>query len=223
MAKTGRRKHFLSEKTKILSAKALAQKIGYLKTTDFPFNYDSLPRLNFSPGRPIKSKDNLYVVKSGSVTLRHVRHKYFIKDITPGYLFGNLPLLGQTMALTESLAGKEGVVVGVLDIPAAKRLIDTNPITVLELLGSRLAGVEVEHYRSRFQSADSRLAAFLLELSESNKLEGFTHTDLGDLMGMYRETISNTLSVIQEDNMIQISRMKITILDKQALQELSEL
>jgi CRP-like cAMP-binding protein len=223
MTKTGRRKHFLTEKTKILSAKALAQKVGYLKTSDFRFNFDSLPRLTFSPGRPIKSKDNLYVVRSGSVALKHVRHKFRIRDILPGYMFGNLPLLGQTMALTESLAGKEGTVLGVLDIQTARRLIDANSIRVLEVLGPRLASVETELYRARFQSSDSRLAAFILKLSETNKLEGLSHTDLGHMTGMYRETVTNTLSVIEENKMIEIKRKKITILDKQALQELSEL
>ena len=223
MTKTGKRKHFLAEKTKALAANALAQKVGYLKTTDFHFNFGPLPRLTFQPGRSIKSKDNLYVVKTGSVTIKHIRHGFFVKDILPEFIFGNLPLLGQTMGLTEAEAGSRGATVGVLDIQAAKRLIQTNPAAVLELIGSRLAGVETENYRARFQSSDSRLAAFLLQLSESNKLEGLSHTDLGDLIGMYRETVSNTLSVMKENKIVQISRRKITILDKQALQALSEL
>ena len=223
MTELKRRKHHLTEKMKILSAKALAQKVGYLRIEDLPLNFDSLPRLTFNPGRSIKSKDNLYVVRSGVVIIKHARHGYFVKDLPAGFVFGNLPLLGQTMAATEAHAGNNGATLGVLDAHAAKQLIQEKPMTIANLLGPRLSWLEVEHYRSRFQLSDSKLAALLLELSENNALEGLSHAELGELVGMYRETVTNTLSIMEADKIIEVSRRKITILDKRALQELSEL
>jgi CRP-like cAMP-binding protein len=173
-----RRKHVLPDKMKALSAKALAQKIGYLRIDDLPGTniFDSLPSLSFNPNRHIKSKGNLYLVKSGSVIIRHIHHEYLVKELSPGVLFGNMPLLGQTMIVTAAIAGGEGTRLAVLDTNTAKQWIESNPIALLEKLGPRLALAETGHYRSRFQLADSRLAALLLELSaEGSTVEGFSH------------------------------------------------
>lgn len=221
-----RRKHVLTDKTKVLSAKALAQKIGYLRIDDLPGTaiFDSLPRLPFNAGRRIRSRDNLYLVKAGEVIIRHARHDYFVKELTPGLLFGNMPLLGQTLMGTEAIAGSEGATLGVLDTNTAKRWIESNPIPILECLGPRLSRVDAEHYRSQFQLADSRLARLILELSaEGSTVEGLTHEELGERIGTYRETVSVTLSVMELDKLIKVGRKKITILDERALRELSEL
>lgn len=220
-----RRKHVLTDKMKALSAKALAQKIGYLRIDDLPGTaiFDSLPRLSFNAGRRIRSKDNLYLVISGSVTVRHAHHEYFVKDLSAGALFGNMPLLGQTLIGTEAIAGNEGATLGVLDTRRAKRWIESNPIAVLEKLGPRLSSVETEDYRARFQFADSRIAALLLQLSiEGSRVEGLTHEEIGELLGMYRETVTITLSAMELDKLIEVGRKRITILDKRALRELSE-
>jgi CRP-like cAMP-binding protein len=193
-----RRKHLLTDKMKVLSAKALAQKIGYLQAVDFPDTaFDSLPRLSFNPSRHIKSKDNLYLVKSGSVIIKHAHYEYFIKDLSPGALFGNLPLLGQTMLGTEALAGSGGATLGVVDRQRTKRIVETNPIGILDKLGSRLSSIETDHYRVRFQLADSRLAALILNLSgEAPSVEGLSHEELGEMLGIYRETVTTSLGVM---------------------------
>lgn len=220
-----RRKHLLTEKMKVLAAKALAQRIGYLRVGDSTDTFfETLPRLSYNAGRQIKSRDNLYLVKSGSVIIRHAHYEYFVKDLSPGVLFGNLPLLGQSMLVTEALAGSEGVTLAVMDKQGAKRWVESNPIGVLEKIGPQLCLVELEYYRSRFQLSDSRLAALILELSgDGSTVEGFSHEDLGHILGMYRETVTMSLAVMEADMLIEVGRMKITVLDRRALQKLTEL
>lgn len=221
-----RRKHILTDRMKALSAKALAQKIGYLRIDDLPGAaiFDSLPRLSFNASRHIHSKDNLYIVKSGSVIIRHAHYEYFIKDLWSGAVFGNMPLLGQSLMGMEAMAGSEGATLGVLDLSAAKRWVAANAIALFERLGPRLSSLETEHYRSRFQLADSRLAALILDLAaDGSTVAGLSHEEIGELLGMYRETITTTLSVMEQDRLIEVARKKITILDKRALRELSEL
>jgi CRP-like cAMP-binding protein len=93
-----------------------------------------------------------------------------------------------------------------------------------EWIGTRLAQIEVEHYRVILQSAASRIAAFLLELAgESSLIEGLAHKDLALRIGLYRETVTNILGSMKADRLIKVGRERITILDKRALQELSEL
>ena len=125
---------------------------------------------------------------------------------------------------TEALAGSEGVTLGVVDRQRAKRIVETNPIRILDKLGPRLSSVETDHYRVRFQLADSRLAALILELSgETPTVEGLSHEELSEMLGIYRETVTVSLTVMELDNLIKVDRMKITILDKRGLKELSEL
>ena len=72
--------------------------------------------------------------------------------------------------------------------------------------------------------SDSRVAALLLELAgERSTIQGFTHDELGERIGVYRETMTNVLDAMKFDKLIKVGRRRLTILDKKALRELSEL
>jgi CRP-like cAMP-binding protein len=221
-----RRKHLISEKTKALSASALAQKIGYLHIIDLPQTdtFESLPIRFFNSHRIIRPKDELFVIQEGIVEIWHTHHDYLVKELEAGVLFGELTLLGQTMLGTKAIVGSQGATVAVMSVEAAREWVKTNPILILEKLGQRLSDIETNHYRSSFQLADSRVAALLLEFSgEGSIIEGLTHDDLGDKIGVYRETVTNALLAMKTKKLIEIGRRRIKILDKKALKELSEL
>jgi CRP-like cAMP-binding protein len=66
--------------------------------------------------------------------------------------------------------------------------------------------------------------ALLLELAnEDLTIQGLSHKDLALRIGVYRETVTNTLGSMKADRLIKVGRERITILDRRALQELSEL
>jgi CRP-like cAMP-binding protein len=221
-----RRKHLLTDKMKALSAKALAQKVGYLRVEDFPGSslFATLPRQHYSPRRTIRPKNALCLVSGGVVQIRHSHHDYLVKELAPGSLFGDVPLLGQTMLVTEAVAGAEGALISFMSAETARGWIRSSPVAILEKVGSKLALVEDEHYRSIFQLADSRIAAFFIEYAgEGSTVEGLTHQEIGERLGMYRETVTHTLGTMKVDKLIEVDRMKITLLDKRALRELSEL
>ncbi len=158
------------------------------------------------------------------VEIRHATHNYFIKRLPMGTLFGDLPLLGQSMLITKALAGEGGAEIGFMDEDTAKRWARTNPLGLLEKIGCRLAAIEEEHYSSHFQLADSRIAGLLLNLAgKGSVVEGYSHEDLGERLGLYRETVTVILDAWKLDKLIDVGRMKITLLEKRALKELSEL
>lgn len=158
------------------------------------------------------------------VEIYHASHNYFIKRLSAGTLFGDMPLLGQTMLITKALAGEVGAEIAFMDEETAKRWARTNPLGLLEKIGSRLAEIEEEHYSSHFQLADSRLAGLLLRLAgKDSVIEGISHQELGERLGLYRETVTVILDAWKLDKLIAVGRMKITILEKRALRELSEL
>jgi len=224
--RSGRRKHLLTQRLKSLAASTLAQKIGYLRVDDFFGSnfFDTLPTQTFSPHRIIRCKEQLLVVKRGLVEIWHTQHDYLVKKLTIGTLFGEMPLLGQTMLITRAISGEAGATVAFMDLDAARKLLEANSLLAVEVLGPRLAQSDEQLYRALFQTADSRIAALLLEIAgRGTTVEGLTQGEIGETLGMYRETVANTLNAMKMDRLIEVSRMKITLLDKHALQELSEL
>ena len=215
----------LSEKKKQIIAAMLAKKIGYLRINDLSCedSLETLPTQSFNPHRIISTKNKLYLVKEGSVEIWHTHYDQLVKSLEPGMLFGNMAMLGQVMIGTRAISGTDGTIIAEITTDTAKDWLKSNPLAISEWLGTRLAEIEVEHYRAAFQLADSRVSALLLELaSEDLIIEGLSHKDLALKIGFYRETITNVLSVMKQDKLIKVGRERITILDKRALQELSE-
>ncbi len=219
------RKHLLSEKKKTLVAAALAKKIGYLRITDIVPSgiVEHLETQSFNPHRIISTKNKLFLVKEGSVEIWHTHYDKLVKTLGSEMLFGNMPLLGQVMIGTRAISGTEGTILVEITTNKAMELMNSNPLAITEMIGTRLAEIEVEHYRAAFQLADSRVSALLLELADDDLvIEGLSHKELALRIGLYRETITNVLSVMKQDKLIKVGRERITILDKRALQELSE-
>jgi CRP/FNR family transcriptional regulator, cyclic AMP receptor protein len=220
------RRHEFTNKMKSLAASALAQNIGYLKIGDLPDSriFESLPTRSFDAHRIIRSNDELFLIQAGVVEIWHTHHDFMVKELTAGALFGEMPLLGQTMLGAKAITGPTGAKIAMMNLATAKEWIKTAPLSIIEKIGQRLAATETAHYRARFQLADSRVAAALLDLAgEGSTIEGVTHEEIGEKIGLYRETVTIVLDAMKKDRLVAIGRKKIAILDKRALIELSEL
>lgn len=220
------RRHERSQGMKALAASALAQKIGYLRVEQLPHThiFETLPAQSFSANRLIRGADKLFLLRDGLVEIWHTAHDTLVKELKPGALFGDMPLVGQTMIGTKAITGQPGATVTMIDANTVTEWIKTAPVAIVEMIGHRLASIEAEHYRSRFQLADSRIAALLLGLAgEGSTVLGLTHEELGEKLGVYRETVTIILDAMKMDKLIGIGRKRIAILDKRALRELSEL
>jgi CRP/FNR family cyclic AMP-dependent transcriptional regulator len=217
------KRYILTEKRKALASSMLAQKIGYLKVEHLP----PLPRLpiqSFNAHRIIRPKNELFVIQQGIVEIWHTAHDMFVAPLEARSIFGELPLLGQTMLDCRAIAAAGGVTVGVMSLPLASELIASIPLIIFEEIGPRLAHAQAEHYRTTFQTVESRLAGLLLKLAGGeSSVTGFTQGDLAAQLATYRETVTNVMDSLREDRLIEIGRKKITILNKKALKELSEM
>ena len=213
------KKQLFNEKRKSLAAASLAQKIGYLK-----IELPDIPAQHFNAHKIIRPDNELFVIRKGVVEIWHTQQDILVAELGENTLFGEMPLLGQTMLGTQAIVGPGGVTVGVIDVDQVTELVGPGELSVLQKIGPRLAHVEADHYRAIFQNADSRVAALILELAgEGSVITGLTHDDLGNQLGMYRETITIAVKRLKKAGAIKISRKKITILNKKKLTELSEL
>ena len=71
---------------------------------------------------------------------------------------------------------------------------------------------------------DERLAAFLLEESrlENSALLNITHEKIANHMGTAREVVTRMLRYFQSDGMVKLTRGTVELIDKKALEQLSE-
>ena len=204
----------------------LAHKIGYLKVQDFTrlSFFDSLPTQEFGSHRILRPHDELFIVREGIVEIWHSHHDMLVSELGPGIIFGDMSLLGQTMLGCKAIAGSKGATVAVIDIEKVTDWIRQDGITLFQELGPRLGLVETDHYRTTFQTIDSRLAGLLLELADATStVKGYTHQALGEQIGAYRESVTNAIHEMKVNRFVEVGRMRITILDRRALKELSEL
>ena len=186
--------------------------------------FDRLPARRVVANKIIRLQDEVAVVNQGSVEIRHIHYAKPASTLETGVLFGDLPFIGQSMFGTRAVAGPTGVTFGVMDADSARKWAKQHSLALLEILGSRLIRVENDHYRSRFHLTDSRLAALLLEMAGTGtSITGLTHREIGERIGIYRETVTNILSEMKMQGLIRIGRKSISLLDKKALRELSEL
>jgi len=82
------------------------------------------------------------------------------------------------------------------------------------------------------KSAESRLAAFLITLSERFKARGYSNRefnlsmprqDIGNYLGLTMETISRTFSRMQVEGLLEINRRRVVIRDFDHLRDVADL
>jgi CRP-like cAMP-binding protein len=98
-------------------------------------------------------------------------------------------------------------------------------LRIFEVLGRRLRDAEMRLEEIAFKSIPSRLASLLLQLAAeqgNDSVAGLTHQDLGEQIGTYRETTTQTLNAFKSQGLIQIGRKLIAILDHEGLQRLAD-
>ena len=106
----GAREHNRTDKMMQLAASFLAQHIGYLKVESLPGSaiFNRLPTRSVDANKVVRLQNELAVVKQGLVEVRHVAYDKLVTNLKPGALFGEMPLLGQSMFGTSALAGPTG-------------------------------------------------------------------------------------------------------------------
>lgn len=210
-----------------LAKVALASKIGYLRVEDFPGAtiFDNLPTHSYGPHKIIRFRKNeLSLVTRGMVEVWHKQQDTLVKELLTGTLFGEMPLLGQTMLITQVISGSAGASVATLNEEQATQLIRAHPITLARKLYPRLAAAESDYYRARFQQVVPRLSALLLNLAgEGTEIEELTQRELGEKIGLLRETTTVALTEMKALKLIAIGRKRLTILNRNGLEELSRM
>ena len=175
--------------------------------------------------RPEEPGEVLFILKEGRVQLYRISpegKKLVITTLGAHTLFGEMGLLGAKMQNTFAEA-VEDCLICVMNRSDLERLILSKPqvaLRILEVTGRRLRDAEERLENMAFKGIPARLASILIRLSEeqnSPEITGFTHQDLAESVGTYRETATQVLNDLKASGCIEIGRKRITILDIDAL------
>lgn len=180
---------------------------------------------------PEDTSEVLFLLKQGRVQLYRISpdgKKLVIATIGPGAIFGEMALIGQGMHSTFAEAIEECVLY-VMSRDDVEHLLVTRPkvaLRIFEALGHRLRETESRLEEIAFKGIPARLASLLLQLCDeqgSDTIVGLTHQDLGEQIGTYRETTTQTLNAFKAEGLIEIGRKRITILDRNGLERIAEI
>ena len=178
---------------------------------------------------PEETGEVLFMLKEGRVQLYRISpegKKLVIATIGPGTVFGEMAFIGQGMHNSFAEALEDSVLL-IMSRTDVERMLVTKPQVALRIfvLGRRLRDAEARLAEIAFKSIPARLASLLLQLAEeqgSTTISGLTHQALGEQIGTYRETTTQTLNSFKSAGMIDIGRKKITILDLDGLRRLAD-
>lgn len=178
---------------------------------------------------PEDSGEVLFLLKKGQVQIYRLApngKKLVVATLGPGAIFGEMSLVGQGMHNTFAEA-VDDCLLCVMSRADVERLMRDKPDVAyrfLEAMGQRVTSLETHLEDIAFKSIPARLAGLLLRLSEeqsSDDLRGYTHQDLSEMLGTYRETITQTLNEFKAQGLIAIGRKRVTLKDKPRLQALA--
>ncbi|MBV9230225.1 MAG: Crp/Fnr family transcriptional regulator [Chloroflexi bacterium] len=197
----------------------------------------SITVITYPPGRvfyrPGEAGISFFLLKTGHVQIYHLStdgRKLITATLGPGACFGELPLIGQSIhnSFAEAI---EDARIYVMSKHDAERLLTHKPAVALALLrvvGQRLAQLETQLIDTTFKGTSARLAMLLLQLAtlqgnsrETLVVDGLSHEELADRLGVYRETVSTVLRELKETGAIELGRKHITISNPSLLADLA--
>ena len=182
-------------------------------------------RVFFTPG---ETGEVLFILKSGRVNLYRMTpegKKLVIATIEPGSVFGEMSLIGQGMSDSFGEAA-EDCTLCVMSRSDVERLLREHPqvsVRLLELLARRLLETQERLADVAYKSVPARIASTLLRLSgQEGHPVRLSHQDIAEMVGTYRETATRILNELRADDLIDLKRMQIVVLDREGLDAVAE-
>lgn len=233
-----------SKETPTVRGMATLEKVGYLSKMDLFHDLTKEDmewlgsvtvmmttekgRIIYTPG---ETGEVLFLLKKGRVQIYRLSSegkKLVIAVLGEDSFFGEMSLLGQGMydSFAEALEECTICAMSRFDVEQLLMAKPTVALRVLNVMASRLRDAEEALEGLAFKNVAARAASLLLRLSEGREdgvISGLTHQDMAEMTGTFRETMTQTLNELKNSGLIDIGRMKITVLDREGLRRIAEL
>ena len=193
---------------------------------------ESTTMVSCDPGRVFYAPDEpgevVFILKRGRVELYRLApdgRKLVVTTLGPHAIFGEMGLLGQAMYGCYAEAAEDSLIC-VLSRADLQALIRRNPEVGLRLLaevGERLRRREEELEALAFRALPARLAALLLREADAyGVVAGYSHQELAERLGTYRETVSQVLGRFRDEGLVATEPRRVRLLDRAALAAYAE-
>lgn len=183
---------------------------------------------------PEDQGDRIFLLRSGRVRLYRLSPEgraLTVAVLEPQAVFGE-------MALTEGwhhdsfAEAMTDVQVGVVRRDILRALLDRHPavaLRVMAVMSSRIRAVERKLADIAFKSVAQRLATVLLSLGDprdsvpaaDRRVVRYTHQQLAEMIGSYRETVTKVLGEFREAGLIRVEDDAIQLSDVARLHALA--
>ncbi len=223
------------------SASGVAAKLGHLLETEVfaPLSpaeqawlAESTTMVTCERGRIFYAPDEpgevVFILKRGRVDLYRIAadgRKLVVATLGPHTIFGEMGLLGQGMYGCYAEAAEDSLIC-VLSRADLQALVRRNPEVGLRLLaelGKRLQRREEELEALAFRGLPARLAGLLLREADAySTVAGYTHQELAERLGTYRETVSQLLGRFRAEGLVAVEPKRIRLLDPDGLAAYAE-
>ncbi len=177
--------------------------------------------------RPGEKSTALFLLISGVISLYHLStdgRKLIIATPRANTCFGEVALFGNGTQSSFAEVIREARV-GVISKTDIEQLAAQKPSIAIALLRSvaqHFAQVEQQLVDVTFKSVNAQVATLLLQLAQETQLvDGLSHEELAEHLGVYRETVSVALRDMKDAGVIELGRKHITICNKTLLQDIA--
>lgn len=184
---------------------------------------------------PHQRTETLFILKRGRVRIFRIStdgRALTTAIITPGTIFGEMVLLGQSMHDNYAEALDEAIVCVMARADVHRYLLSDPRIAarITEILGQRLRDMERRLSDSVFKTVPQRIAATLTALAGQQRRYGITgratvvaltHEQIAALAGTSRETTTKILGDFAEQGLIKLGRGRVTLLDADGIRDLA--
>lgn len=179
---------------------------------------------------PGETGEVLFLLKRGTVHLSRLTPdgRKLITDILgPGTFFGDMACIGQGMYDTFAEAAEESLICVMSRSDVQRLLLDkpTVAVRILEVVGRRLVESTTRLEEATFLGATARVASLLLRLATEvggqTVVAGYSHQDLADMLGVYRETVTHALDQLKAEGLIEVGRKRIVLLGPDRIHDLA--
>ncbi len=172
--------------------------------------------------RPGETGERLFLLKEGRAQLYRLAadgRKFVFADVPPSSIFGEMACIGQAMYECFAEATADSLIC-TLTRADVQRLIVAYPqfaLRLIETMGRRLVDAERQLEELAFKAVVPRLAALLRREARDGILEGLSHQEIGERLGIHRETVTYALNELKAAGIIEIGRRRIHLLDEARL------
>jgi CRP-like cAMP-binding protein len=182
---------------------------------------------------PSQSAQTLYLLQAGQVSLQLVSSSgraLTIQVVEGGQLFGLSTLAGGPTYDSFAEVTRKAIVLALsrADLDKVLREQPTLSLLLIEAVGRYRLRVSRRLEEVAFKSVPARLASLLLDMADDvpdtpdARLPRRTHQQLADMINAYRETVTKVMNQFRAEQLLDVDRSGIVLLNLPGLRELAQ-